>query len=128
MRQQAVHMLSTEVDIVEEHHFVCSEEPLLSMTLATAAAAATAATAEGGGSDVTRKAAVDDLTVIRLHDLLLGDVLGPPQGLQHLVSYPSKEAYTVLPLLASASTCRVGVVLRKSFSRLAVPHCLVGLL
>lgn len=96
-------LLSTEEDIVEEHHLVCSEQPMLAMTAAAVRPAAiSGAAAEGGVCGVVRKAAVSGLTVC---DVMPGDVFGPPKGLQGLISHPSKKLYTILSLLLSASTC-----------------------
>ena len=106
-------MLSTKVDIIEEHHLVCSEEPVLAVSAVVAAAAtaavaaavaaalSAAAAAEGGNGGVVRKAAVNDLTVC---DLMPTDIFWPPKGLQGYVSHTSKEMYTIFSLSASAST------------------------
>ena len=92
-------MLRTKVDVIEEHHFFSSEEPLLSVSAVVAVAPDAVS-----GSGVKAQAAVNGLTVSRLHDIMLAGVLGPPKGLQYLVSNPCKKAYAILCLLTSAST------------------------
>lgn len=124
-------MLSTKVHIIEKHHLVCSEEPVLAVTAAAAAppaaaaaamGAATAATAavaalsaaalsaaamsaaaaaEDGVGGVVQKAAVNGWTIC---DIVPADIVWPPKGLQGFVSHSSKKFYTIFSLLASAST------------------------
>lgn len=88
---------------------------MLAVSAAAAAAmsaAMSAAAAEGSVSDVVREAAVNGLTVCRLHDIMPTYVLRPPKGLKGLVSHPSEELYTILFLMASASTCHKYCVLQ----------------
>ena len=106
-----MNMLSTEVDIIEKHNFVCPEQPALAVSggggsaAAAAMSAAAMSAADSAVRCVVRKAAVNGLTVCRLHDIMPADVLLPPKGLQGLVSHPSKKLYTILSLMVSASTC-----------------------
>ena len=133
MGQQSVNMLSTKVHIIEKHHLVCSEEPVLAVTAAAAAppaaamGAATAATAAVAAlspaalsaaalsaAAMSAAAAAEDGVggVVRkaavngwtICDIVPADIVWPPKGLQGFVSHSSKKFYTIFSLLASAST------------------------